>query len=150
LEQEQVRLLFRSKQKEESILHFSLPGLLPPGRTLALNLMTRTLCLLCEGPRLLSEQQFSSTELRLLHPLIQAFPHYCPYEVLLANISFDNVNERLINSSRQRLREAQLRGMWQQELRPVRRALTSIRTKLQAFNLEISNVRERGCSLTTF
>ncbi len=35
-----------------------------------------------------------------------------------------------------------------EELKPIRRAISSLRGKLYAFHLEISIVRERGCSLT--
>src|SRR6266496_1083505 len=57
------------------------------------------------------------------------------------------VTETSIARCYQRLQEAQDNGTWQQELRPIRRALSSLRTKLRQFDLEISNIRERGCSL---
>ncbi len=112
---------------ETRIAHYALPGLLPPGHTLALNLETRTLSLLSEGPELLMEQQFSVNEMSVIVPVLESYP---------------------IARCRQRLQEAQSRGTWQQELRPVRRALSSLRGKLYRFGLEISNIRERGCSLT--
>jgi hypothetical protein len=133
---------------ETRIAHYALPGLLPPGHTLALNLETRTLSLLSEGPELLMEQQFSVNEMSVIVPVLESYPHYCPYEVLLAYISANVVTTASIARCRQRLQEAQSRGTWQQELRPVRRALTSLRGKLYRFGLEISNIRERGCSLT--
>jgi hypothetical protein len=138
------------KQRKEmgtKISHLSLPDLLPPGQTLALNLETRTLSLLTEGPTLIMEQQFSFNELRMFVSLLEFYPHYCPYEVLLAYISSNVVTEASIAHCRQRLQEALSRGTWQQELRPIRRALSSLRSKLEHFDLGISNVRERGCSL---
>jgi len=168
------------------ISHFSLPGLLPPGLTLALNLETRTLALLTEGPLIMREQRLSVNEMYLfmpilealnletrplslltkgplimreqrlsvnemcvIMPILEAFPHYCPYEELLAHISTNMVTPASIARCRQRLQEAQSHGTWQQELRPIRRALSSLRNKLHSFQLEISNVRERGCSLTS-
>lgn len=131
------------------ISHISLQGLLPTGHKLALNLEIRTLSLLSDGPVLIAEQQFSDNEIRLIVPILKSFPHYCPYEVLLSHLSSNTVNAASIALWRQRLEEAQINGTWQQELRPIRRALSSLRNKLHRFGLEISNVRERGCSLTS-
>lgn len=140
----------RLKQREAvetNISHLSLPGLLRPGQTLVLNLGTRTLSMLTDGPTLIMEQQFSVNELRMIVPLLELYPHYCPYEVLLAHISSHVVTEASTTHCRQRLQEALSRGTWQQELRPIRRALSSLRNKLKHFDLGISNVRERGSSL---
>ena len=132
----------------DQITHFSLPDLLSPGQTLALNMGTRTLSLLSEGPALIMNQQFSTNEMSMLVPLLESFPYYSPYEVLLAHISSNIVTPASIARCRQRLQEAQNRGTWSQELRSIRRALSSLRSKLHLFDLEISNVRELGCSLT--
>ena len=137
------------EDEEIRISYPSLPGLLPSDRTLVLNLETRTMSVLSNGPVLLIEQQFSINELGMLVPLLEFFPHYCPYEVLLAHISSNTVTYASIAYCRQRLQEALSSGRWQQELRPIRRALSSLRNKLHRFDLEISNVRERGCSLTS-
>jgi len=134
---------------ETRISHFSPQGLLPPGQTLAINLETRTISLLSDGPTLIVEQQLSANEMHLFVPILDYFPHYCPYEVFLAYLSTKVVTEASIERCRQRLQEAQACGRWQQELRPVRRALSSLRTKLYRLDLGISNVRERGCSLTS-
>lgn len=135
------------EEVEPKILHFSLPDLLPAGRKLALHLETRTLSLLDDGPLLLAEQQFSANEMRMVVPMLESFPHYCPYEVLLSHLSIQVITPHTIEACRQRLVEAQQRGTWQQELRPIRRAISSLRTKLISFELGVSNVRERGCSL---
>lgn len=137
------------KGGETKISHFSLPTLLPAGQTLALNVETRTLSLLADGPLLIAEQQFSFNEMCVIVPMFESFPHYCPYEVLLSHISSNVVTATTIARCRQRLQEAQARGTWQEELRPVRRALSSLRGKLYSFNLGISNIRERGCGLTS-
>jgi hypothetical protein len=91
----------------------------------------------------------SVNEMHMLIPTLESFPHYCPYEVLLAHISGQTVNSASIECCRYVLQEAQSRGTWQQELRPIRRALSSLCTKLHFFGLEVSNIRERGCSLTS-
>jgi hypothetical protein len=137
-------------QKEETgISHFTLQGLLPVGQTLVLNPETRTVSLLSDGPMLIVEQQLSANEMYLFVPILESFPHYCPYEVLLSHISTKTVTLASIERCRQRLREAQASGKWQQELRPIRRALSSLRNKLYRFDLGISNMRGRGCSLTS-
>ena len=140
--------LKQQKESKTSISHFSLLNLLPPGHTLVLNLKTRTLSLLREGPVQVMEQQLSVNEMRVFVPILEAFPHCCPYEVLLANLALNTVSSVAVTRSRQRLQEAMELGTWQQELRPIRRALSSLRSKLYSLDLEISTVRERGCSLT--
>ena len=134
---------------ETRISHLSLQGLLPEGQTLVINLETRTISLLSNGPTLLVEQQLSANEMHLLVPILDYFPHYCPYEVFLSYLFTKVVTEASIERCRQRLQEAQACGRWQQELRPVRRALSSLRNKLYRLDLGISNIRERGCSLTS-
>jgi hypothetical protein len=139
----------RHKEVETGIAHFSLQGFLAVGQTLVLNLETHTMSLLSDGPTLLVEQQLSANEMHLIVPILEYFPHYCPYEVLLAHITTNTVTTASIDRCRQRLQEAQASGRWQQELRPVRRALSSLRNKLRRFDLGISNLRERGSSLAS-
>jgi hypothetical protein len=139
----------KQHNEESGISHFSLQGLIPKGQTLVLNPETRTVSLLSDGPLLIVEQQLSANEMYMFVPILKSFPHYCPYEVLLSHISTKTVTLASIERCRQRLQEAQASGKWQQELRPIRRALSSLRNKLRSFDLGISNVRERGCSLTS-
>jgi hypothetical protein len=140
----------RHTQGEAKIIHFSLPGLLEAVQILALNSETRILFLLFEGPKLIVDQQFSINELRIILPILESFPHYSPYEVLLAYLVSDAVTANSIARCRENLQKAQTLGTWQQELRPLRRGLSSLRQKLHPFDLEISNIRERGCSLTSW
>ncbi|HEV2654120.1 MAG TPA: hypothetical protein VGT82_04150 [Ktedonobacteraceae bacterium] len=144
-----VHLRQHHHNAESDIVHLCIESLVPPGQKLALNLRMRTLSLLSDGPEQIMEQQFSSNEMRLLIPILQSFPHYCPYEMLLSHISSNNMTPHAIARCRQLLQEALRNGTWHQELRPIRRALSTLRTKLHPFNLEISTIRERGCSLTS-
>lgn len=134
--------------REEGILHFYLGGLLPEGQKLALHSEMHTLSLLGEGPELLEQQQFSDSELRVLKSILESFPYYCPYEVLLASITTYTVNASTVDLCRRKMQAAQIHGEWRQKLRPIRRSLSSLRYKLHVFNLEISIVREVGCCLT--
>ena len=139
----------KQHKEETGISHFSLQGLLQIDQILVLNPETRTVSLLSDGPTLIVEQQLSANEMYLFVPILESFPHYCPYEVLLSHISTKTVTPASIERCRQRLREAQDSGKWQQELRPIRRALSSLRNKLRRLDLGISNMRERGCNLTS-
>src|SRR5579864_7839692 len=91
-------------QGDENILHFTLEDLLPADHMLALNVSLGTLCLLAAGfdkiPRMLAEQQFTSSEICVLLPLLRAYPHYCPYEVLLASFNNPKIDELTIESCR--------------------------------------------------
>jgi len=134
---------------DDDILHFSLEDLLPEGHTLALNLPLGTLSLIANSrdnsyPYLLAEQQFTTNELCVLVPLLKYYPNYCPYEVLLASFYNGNTNETTIERSRNRLHEAQLEGVWDQEMRPVRNVLSRARLKMRSFRIEISSILETG------
>lgn len=137
-----------SLERKENSFHFSLPGLLSVDYRLILNMKTNTLSLLAAGPLLVQQQQLSEAETHTLLPILNAFPHACPYIVLLANISSANDPSTSISYWQQRLEEAQSQGTWQRELKPLRRTLSSLRQKLRTFHLEISTVREMGYSLT--
>src|SRR5258708_13081420 len=66
-------------QENEDILHFTLNGLMPSGHTLALNTILGTLSqLFCDNtvPRLLGEQQFTTSEIYVLIPILEAHPYY--------------------------------------------------------------------------
>jgi len=136
-------------QKKGNIIHFTLHRLLSDDHLLALDLETHSLSLLSDGPRLIMSQQFSKNEMRVFLPILESFPHYSPYEVLLAHMESDNVTANYIAFCRKKLLEAQENGTWPLEMRPLRRTLSSLRKKLHPFNLEISTIRERGCNLTS-
>jgi hypothetical protein len=135
------------QEDAEEVLHFSLQGLLPAGHTLALNTILGTLShLACENDRpcMLMEQQFTTSEICVLLPLLEAYPYYCPYEVLLASFNSGRATETTIARSRKRLQEAQEAGVWDQEMRPVRNVLSRTRLKTRSFNIEISSILETG------
>jgi hypothetical protein len=141
--------VYHVQSVDDEILHFTLDNLLPECHTLALNLSLGTLSLIANSrensyPFLLAEQQFTTSELCVLVPLLKHYPHYCPYEVLLASFYNGNTNEATIEKSRNRLNEAQLEGIWDQEMRPVRNVLSRARLKMRSFNIEISSILETG------
>ncbi len=135
------------QENSEEVLHFSLQGLLPVGHTLAMNTTLGTLShLVCkqDRPHMLMEQQFTTSEICVLLPLLDAYPYYCPYEVLLASFNSGRVSETAVARSRKRLQEAQESGVWDQEMRPVRNVLSRTRLKTRSFGIEISSILETG------
>lgn len=134
-------------EERNKILHFSLQDALPLGHTLALNITFGTLSYLVSDdnhPRLLMQEQFTSTELSVLLPLFEMFPYYCPYEAMYAAFYNHDVSELTIASCRQHLQKAQELGVWDQEMRPVRGALSRARLKLRAFGIDISSIMATG------
>src|SRR6266487_4716962 len=135
------------KQSPGDIVHFPLKGLLPQGHMLALNMVLGTLSHIShnsDGALLLAEQQFTNSEICVLKPLLESYPHFCPYEVLLASFNSGNVTEQAVERCRERLQEAQEAGVWDQEMRPVRNVLSRTRLKTRAFGIEISSILETG------
>ena len=137
-------------QENEDIIHFTLNGLLPSGHTLALNITLGTLSqLFCDNdmPRLLGEQQFTTSEMYVLMPILEAHPYYCGYETLLASYSHGKVTETTVARCRELLEEAQEEGIWDQEMRPVRNVLSRARLKVHSFGIDIISVHETGYML---
>ena len=104
-----VRTTINSPQETtEDIVHFSLQGLLPREQTLAWNSTLGTLAHLVlkqDRPHLLMEQQFTTSESSVLLPLLEAYPYYCPYEVLLASFTSGRLTETAIARCRERLHQ---------------------------------------------
>ncbi|MDQ6644844.1 MAG: hypothetical protein M3Y76_10380 [Chloroflexota bacterium] len=137
-------------QVTNGIRHFSLQDAFPVGHTLALNLTLGTLSYLSsigEKPQLLTQQQFTASEMSILLPLLDSHPYYCPYEVLYASFYNGDVTDLIVARCRQRLQMALEIGTWDQEMRPVRNVLSRTRLKLRAFGLNVSSILETGCIL---
>jgi hypothetical protein len=140
----------QSKSGVLDILYFAPGGLLPAGHTLVLNRALGTLSYLTKGadrPRLVMQQQFTSSELSLLLPLLELFPDYCPYEVMFASFYNGTITDETVELCRQRLYEALEKGTWDQQLRPLRNVLSRTRMKLRPFGFEISSILETGYML---
>lgn len=130
-----------------AIQHFSLQGQLPDGHKLALHPANGTLSYLVwdgEQVYMALQQQFTNSELSLLLPLLESYPHYCPYEVMYAHFYNGTVTDIEIARVRRHLRSAIERGTWEQEMKPVRNVLSRTRAKLQHFGYTISSILETG------
>src|SRR5438874_43434 len=86
---------------------FTLPELLPPSHALIVNQRAYffdhyVVSQLSVQPcGLIAQQLFSDQELFAVVALMEAYPHYCPYEVLLAALS-----DRTIDQARQLVHQA--------------------------------------------
>ena len=144
-----TKTLDNPSRDNEKILHFSLQDALPAGHSLALNKAFGTLSyLVCEDsstPRLVRQEQFTHTEMSVLLPLLELFPYYCPYEVLYASFYGDGkVDDASTADARRHLEEAQEDGVWDQEMRAVRCALSRARLKVRSFGIDISSILATG------
>ncbi len=122
----------------EAVLHLTLDGLLPANQVLAVNPSMRTATLFAstvdEEAHIIAQQHFSPNGMRVLVPLLEAYPHYCPYEVLLASLFSHTPDEA----------REQLQGHWDNTIRPVRRAMNSLVPGLRAFGLQVRSIRSAG------
>lgn len=135
---------------------YPLPGLLPDGALLVYNPTLATLvCLRCDqdAPRLLAEQQFSPNEACLLRPLLASYPDYCAYEVLHASFYsppdsplFD-LRDPTVARSRKRLEAMRKQGRWDEDMRPLRNALSRVRLKLHTLSIDVKSILDTGCLL---
>ena len=132
----------------EALVSYALPGLLQAEQALVLNQRLGLLSLLASDdrgrPRLLAQEQFTNGELHVLRPLLDQYPHFCPYEVLWASFVGGQVTDVTVERARQRLQEAQFAGVWDYELRPVRNILSRTRFKLRAFGIDVRSIVETG------
>src|SRR5579859_760476 len=143
---------------QKPIVHFSLLGLLPDGHRLACNRVLGTIALLTDEqnhPCMVAEEQFTSTEMRVLLPLLEHYqatsasapPSYCPHEVLLAYWTHGHVTSDQVVHCREHLREAQETGIWDLEMRPIRNMVSRVRLKIRAFGLDVSSILNVGYML---
>ncbi|MGH2496575.1 MAG: hypothetical protein ACRDIV_17895 [Ktedonobacteraceae bacterium] len=143
--------MFQMPQQDEDIRHYTL-DLLPTGHTLTMNILLGTVSLIARDeslpyPRMIAEQQFTLSEASLLIPLLNAYPYYCPYEVMLASFDHRLITDATIERCRRRLQEAQEEGVWDSAMRPVRNVLSRTRLKMRNVGIEIASILEIGYCL---
>ncbi|HEV2581169.1 MAG TPA: hypothetical protein VGT44_09995 [Ktedonobacteraceae bacterium] len=136
------------KSRDDEVMrYFTLDGALPDGRALVLNAQFATLSLISNGderPRLVAQQQFTASELSLLLPLLELYPHYCPYEAMFASFYNGAVTEETVERCRRQLQDALDAGVWDQQMRPVRNVLSRVRFKMRSFGIDIVSILETG------
>jgi hypothetical protein len=123
---------------QEELLRLPLAGLLPANQTLVLNRSMRTATLLASSPegeaQMLTQQRFTPNGMRVLLPLLEAYPQYCPYEVLVANLFSLPIEQA----------RTLLHDSWEVTLRPVRRAIGSTMPGLRALGLSVRSLHKAG------
>src|SRR5260370_40033201 len=126
-----------------SLLHLPLAGLLPDNQKLVINPAARTAILFAQTSSgeadVVTVQQFSPNGMRVLIPLLQAYPNYCPYETLLVALFSLTIDEARL----------QLREIRKIVLRSIRRAIGSLASGLRAFGLRVRSVRDTGYLVET-
>src|SRR5258706_11228989 len=82
---------------KEAVLHLALDGLLPANQVLAVNPSMRTATLFAstvdEEAHIIAQQHFSPNGMHVLIPLLETYPHYYPYKILLTNLFSHTPNE---------------------------------------------------------
>jgi hypothetical protein len=126
------------KGHQEALLHLTLEGLIPANQELVLNLALRTATLLYNAPdgkpTMVEQQHFSPNGMRVLVPLLQAYPKYCLHEVLFASLFSLPLDEAY----------QQMREMRSLTIRSVRRAIASLPARLRAFGWQVRSIRGAG------
>jgi hypothetical protein len=133
--------------EEALITHYPLDSLLPPRHSLAFHraLGTPAHLTVQEGRAVvLGEQQFTEAEITLLVPLLDNYPHHCPYEVLWTSFAWNTTEQEAVTQARSRLQAALEQGSWDEEMRPVRNAISRTRLKLNTMGLDALKVIQLG------
>jgi hypothetical protein len=132
-----------TQQEERRVRHFTLSGLLPQGVVIAihLDLETATCLVIRDGmPREKAQAILTTSELQSVLPLFEAYPHYCPHEVLHALFFYGSTEEKTVQACRKLLLEAQESGAWEMQIRPFRSAISRARFKLRPIGLDIGSL----------
>lgn len=136
--------------KAALITHYPLDGLLPAGQSLAFHCGLGTLAhLTVQQDRAVVPccQQFTEAEITLLVPLLDHYPYHCPYEVLWTSFAWNTTAEEAVSRARPRLQAALEQGGCEEEMRPVRNAMSRTRLKLNRMGLDVLNVFHLGSIL---
>jgi hypothetical protein len=136
---------------EQSPRHYSLPTALPPGHTLSVNSRLGILSYLIseEGqPRIVLQDELTATEVTTLLPLLDHYPDYCPLEALYACFYRSDTSVQEVDRCRQHLFTAQQAGTWDQEMRPLRGAVSRVRLKLHHFGIDVLALISTGYILS--
>lgn len=136
--------------KSEEIFHYTLLNMLPSGHILALHTTLGILALLAyekDLPYLRQVVQITKQEMKLLLPLLESFPNYCPYETLYANFHKGTTEEVTVARCRNHLYHAVEKGLWRQEMHLIQITMSRLRYKMAAFGINISSYMNAGYSL---
>lgn len=88
---------------------------------------------------IVAQQVVTEHEMYALVALVEAYPDYCPSEVLVAAIT-----DVTIDQARQVLHQSITHKTLDHEMKPIRKLISQCRAKLSPFHLSIYSVHEMG------
>ncbi len=128
---------------------FTLPGVLPEGHVLVLNTHPYSLStfvltqLSADVYGLVAQEVLTELEMYMLVALLEAYPHYCPYEVLQAAIT-----DEVLSHARATVHRAVEHRTLDRSMKPIRNILSRCRAKLHTFGIDIHSIHAEGYILT--
>ncbi len=129
---------------------FKLPGVLPEGHVLVLNTHPYSLStfvltqLSADVHGLVAQEVLTELEMYMLVALLEAYPHYGPYEVLRAAIT-----DEVLNHARASVHRAVEYRTLDRSMKPIRNILSRCRAKLHTFGIDIRSIHGEGYILTS-
>lgn len=129
---------------------FTLPELLPADHVLIINQQSSfdhfIISQLSEQAcQLIAQGLFTSQELYVFTALLESYPHYCPYETLLAALS-----DRTVDQARQLVHQALEGRNLDKVLNPLRNLLARCRPRLHDFKIDIASIWSLGYQLVAY
>ena len=128
---------------------FPLPRVLPEGHVLVLNthaysLSTYVLTELSAGVHgLVAQEVVTELEMYVVLALLEAYPQYCPYEVLRTAIT-----DEVLSRARTTVHRAVEHKTLNRSMKPIRNILSRCRAKLHAFGIDVRSIHAEGYILT--
>ncbi len=128
---------------------FTLPGVLPEGHVLVLNTHPYSLStfvltqLSADVYGLVAQEVLTELEMYMLVALLEAYPHYGPYEVLQAAIT-----DEVLSHARATVHRAVEHRTLDRSMKPIRNILSRCRAKLHTFGIDIHSIHAEGYILT--
>src|SRR6266699_598520 len=128
---------------------FPLPGVLPEGHVLVLNTHAYSLStfvltqLSAEVHGLVAQEVLTELEMYVLLALLEAYPQYCPYEVLRAAVT-----DEVLSHARTTVHRAIEHKTLNRSMKPIRNILSRCRAKLRTFGIDIRSIHAEGYILT--
>jgi len=128
---------------------FTLPRVLPEGHVLVLNTHAYSLStyvlteLSAERHGLVAQEVLTELEMYVVLALLEAYPQYCPYEVLRAGIT-----DEVLSRARTTVHRAVEHKTLDRSMKPIRNVLSRCRAKLHAFGIDVRSIHAEGYILT--
>ena len=141
----------KTQPQETLNLNARLRGLVPKGHVLAYNPEIRSLCslgLTAQGsPQLLFDTELTLKEERILVPLFELYPQYCPDAVVVASFTYGTLSEQAVYNAHVRLQDAFALGAWDAQMRPIRNIVSRVRGKIAPTGIGITSILGTGYML---